>query len=187
MSQLHKFFLAAVIGSASLAACAQTPQPTEADHAQHHPQGAASAPVTAQPAVHPSGVKPARPAMSPEQMGAMDKHMKAMQETHQKMMSAKTPEERQAAMAEHMKLMHGSGGMPMMSMMGGDAKGMQCDMGGDAKGMACGMGGNAKGMQCGMMGGNNTMMEQRMAHMESMMQTMMERLPAAPAKPKPAR
>lgn len=157
MSQLHKLFLAAVIGSASLAACAQTPQTTDADHAQHHPGATVSAPVTAQPAG-------ARPAMSPEQTVVMDKHMKAMQETHQKMMSAKTPEERQAAMAEHMKMMH-EGGMPMMK-----------------------MGGDAKGMQCGMMGGNSAMMEQRMAHMESMMQTMMERLPAAPAKSsKPAK
>lgn len=179
MSKLHRLFLAAVMASASLGACAQT---TEADHAQHHPGAAASAPVAVQPAVQPPSPKL---VVNPEQMGGMDKRMKAMQETRQKMMSAQTPEERQAAMAEHMKAMHG-GGMPMMQM-GGDTKGMQCGMGGDAKGMACGMGDNAKGMQCGMMGGNNAMMEQRMAHMESMMQTMMERLPAAPAKPKPAR
>lgn len=161
MSQLHKLFLAAVIGSATLAACAQTPQSTEAEHAQHHPQGAASAPMASKPAAQPPGAKP---AMTPEQIVTMDKHMKAMEETHQKMMSAKTPEERQAAMAEHMKQMH-DGGMPMMK-----------------------MGGDAKGMQCGMMGGNSAMMEQRMAHMESMMQTMMARLPPAPAKTvKPAR
>lgn len=169
MSRLHKLFLAAVIGSTTLVACAQTPQ---VDHAQHHPQGAA-APAAAQP----PGARAMNSAMSPEQM-------KAMHETHQKAMSAKTPEERQAAMAEHMKLMQG-GAMPMMQM-GGGAKGMQCGMGamgGDAKGMACGMGDNAKGMQCGMMG-NNALLEQRLAHMESMMQTMMERLPPAPAKKK---
>jgi hypothetical protein len=38
--------------------------------------------------------------------------MKRMQEMHQKMMAAKTPEERQALMAEHMKAMQG--GMSMM-------------------------------------------------------------------------
>ena len=145
MSRLHKLFLAAVIGSTTLVACAQTPQ---VDHAQHHPQGAA-APAAAQP----PGARAMNSAMSPEQM-------KAMQETHQKAMSAKTPEERQAAMAEHMKLMQG-GAMPMMQ-----------------------MGGGAKGMQCGMTGGNNALLEQRLAHMESMMQTMMERLPPAPAKKK---
>lgn len=150
MSKLHNLLLAAVMASASLGACAQT---TEAEHAQHHPGAAASAPMAVQPAVQPPGP---RPAMNPEQTAAMDKHMTAMQETHQKMMSARTPEERQGAMAEHMKLMH-DGAMPMMK-----------------------MGGDAKGMQCGM--GNNAMLEQRMAHMESMMQTMMERLPAAPAR-----
>jgi hypothetical protein len=153
MSKLQQLILAAAMAGASLGASAQS----DAEHAQHHPGGAASAPVASQPSS-------AKPAMDADKMASMDKQMKAMQETHQKMMSAKTPEERQAAMAEHMKMMH-DGGMPMMK-----------------------MGGDAKGMQCGMMGGNSAMMEQRMAHMESMMQTMMERLPAAPAKSsKPAK
>lgn len=139
MPKLHSLFLAAVMASASLGACAQT---TEAEHAQHHPGAAASAPVAVQPAVQPTAPKL---VINPEQMGGMDKRMKAMREMRQKMMSAQTPEERQAAMAEHMKLMH-DGGMPMMKM-GGEAKDMQCDM------------------------GNNAMLEQRMARMESMMQT----------------
>ena len=53
-------------------------------------------------------------------MAAMEPRMKAMQEMHQKMMNAKTPAERQALMADHMKAMQG--GMAMMqgmSPMGG--------------------------------------------------------------------
>jgi len=52
-----------------------------------------------------------------------DTQMKTMQEMHQKMMAAKTPEERQALMAEHMKAMHG--GMSMMCEMGAGGAGMQ--------------------------------------------------------------
>ena len=45
--------------------------------------------------------------------------MKAMDEMHQKMMAAKTPEEKKALMAEHMNTMQE--GMKMMGMMGGKA------------------------------------------------------------------
>lgn len=38
-------------------------------------------------------------------MAAMDQQMKAMQAMHEKMVAAKTPEARQALMAEHMALM----------------------------------------------------------------------------------
>lgn len=41
-----------------------------------------------------------------------DHQMKTMSDMHQKMMAAKTPEERQALMAEHMQAMRG--GMSMM-------------------------------------------------------------------------
>ncbi len=47
--------------------------------------------------------------------------MKAMRTMHEKMVSAKTPEERQALMDEHMKAMRGS--MSMMCEMGGSAQG----------------------------------------------------------------
>lgn len=67
---------------------------SEQDHAVHHPPGASA------------------PAATPAQM---DKRMKSMQEMHEKMMAAKTPEERQALMAEHMKAMQG--GMAMMGQM----------------------------------------------------------------------
>jgi len=62
------------------------------DHALHHPSAAAS------------------PAMK------SDQQMTQMREMHQKMMAAKTPQERQALMAEHMKAMQG--GMSMMCQMG---------------------------------------------------------------------
>lgn len=58
---------------------------------------------------HPAGSSPAPAACSPQQM-------KSMSDMHQKMMSAKTAEERQALMAEHMKSM--PGGMPMKCGMG---------------------------------------------------------------------
>ena len=106
----------AILGVALIAACATATEPVgtpgtaaKADeHAAHHPASAASAPAGA----------------------PMQDRMKAMREMHDKMMSAKTPEERQALMAEHMKAMQD--GMQMMKGMGGmggmDAKGMPADM-----------------------------------------------------------
>jgi hypothetical protein len=47
----------------------------------------------------------------------VSQQMMMMQGMHQKMMAAKTPEERQALMAEHMKAMQG--GVSMMCEMGG--------------------------------------------------------------------
>ena len=77
--------------------------------------------------------------------------MKSMQEMHDKMMAAETPEERQALMAEHMKVMQE--GMAMMGPMKG--------------------GKPAAGMD-GMQGGHD-MMSKRMDMMEMMMQMMMDR------------
>ena len=116
-------------------------------HDGHHPASAASAsaPATKTP---PGKAAPA--------MARMDTQMKAMREMHDKMMAAKTPEERSALMAEHMKTMQD--GMAMM-------KGMSPD------GMA-GMQGDATA--------RSQMMEKRMEMMESMMQMMMDRMPAAP-------
>ena len=88
----------------------------------------------------------------------MDSQMKAMQEMHDKMMGAKTPEERTALMADHMKTMQD--GMTMMS------------------GMSPGGMGNMKGD----MAGHHQMMEKRMEMMQATMQMMMDRLPAAPMK-----
>ena len=76
--------------------------------------------------------------------------MKAMEEMHQKMQSAKTPAEREALMDEHRKLMHS--GMGMMGQMRGT------------------------GGMPGMMGMH---MERRMAMMEQMMRMMVDSLPRA--------
>jgi hypothetical protein len=91
-------------------------------------------------------------------MARMDTQMKAMRGMHDKMMAAKTPEERNALMAEHMRTMQD--GMTMMN------------------GMPAGGMGGMKGD----MAARQQMMEKRMEMMQSMMQMMMDRLPAAPAK-----
>ena len=125
-----KFALAVLGGSLVLAGCATGPKGE--DHAAHHPSGAAAAtPV----------------APTPRQMDSM---MKSMQEMHDKMMAAKTPEERAKLMQEHMKVMQD--GMAMMGQMRGGKGGM----------------GGEKSMSPEMMG-------KRMDMMEMMMQTMMDR------------
>ena len=85
--------IAVVFGAAlvSLFAFAQD------DHQAHHPAGS-SAPATSAPV-----------APSFEGMGAQ---MKSMQAMHERMVAAKTPEERKALMAEYMQAMRG--GMAMM-------------------------------------------------------------------------
>ncbi|RZI40040.1 hypothetical protein EGT07_25670 [Herbaspirillum sp. HC18] len=78
-----------------------------ADHDQHHPD---SAPAAKAP--------PAKSTkLADGKITKMDGQMKAMQEMHDKMMAAKTPEERNALMADHMKMMQKSMAM-MNDMMG---------------------------------------------------------------------
>ena len=101
---------------------------------------------------------------APEGMASMDAQMKNMREMHDKMMGAKTPEEHNKLMAEHMKSMQD--GMKMMD--GMSSPGM-----GDMKGM--------QGMS-GDMGARHQMMEKRMQMMQTMMKMMMDRMPAAPAR-----
>ena len=89
----------------------------------------------------------------------MDQKMMAMRDMHDKMMNAKTPEERSAMMADHMKSMQD--GMAMMGSMAGTGK---------------------DGMKGGMpadMATHHQMMEKRMEMMETMMQMMMDRMPPA--------
>ncbi|NML85900.1 hypothetical protein [Polaromonas sp.] len=118
----------------------------------------------------PMGAASANSMASSDQMGKMEAQMKTMQGIHEKMMNAKTPEERSKLMAEHMKAMQDG-----MAMMGGmSSAGM-----GDMKGMQ-GMQG-ASGMS-GDMGARQQMMEKRMEMMQTMMKMMMDRMPAAPAK-----
>jgi len=80
-----------------LAGCSALPSTEgkqDKDHALHHPPTASAAMKS-------------------------DRQMAQMREMHQKMMAAKTPQERQALMAEHMKAMQG--GMSMMCQMGAAA------------------------------------------------------------------
>ncbi len=113
---------------------------------------------------HPAGAASESKAMSGKagpEMARMDTQMKAMREMHDKMMAAKTVEERNALMAEHMKAMQE--GMTMMN------------------GMPAGGMSGMKGMK-GDMAEHHQMMEKRMEMMQATMQMMMDRLPAAPAK-----
>ena len=116
------------------------------------------------PTMMPMGTASASSMGTPDQIGQMDAQMKTMQVMHDKMMSAKTPEERNKLMAEHMKTMQD--GMAMMEGMSGAGKG-------GMKGMP-GMTGD--------MGAHQQMMEKRMEMMQTMMKMMIDRIPAAPAK-----
>lgn len=91
-------------------------------------------------------------------MATMDAQTQAMRGMHEKMMAARTPEERNALMAEHMKTMQD--GMTMMN--GMPAEGMKSRQGD--------------------MSMHHQMMEKRMEMMSAAMQMMMDRLPPAPAK-----
>lgn len=103
-------------------------------------------------------------SMATPDMTRMDAQMKTMRDMHEKMMNAKTPEERSKLMVEHMKAMQG--GMAMMGDMSGAGLG-------DMKGM--------QGMT-GDMGAHHQMMAKRMEMMQTMMTMMMDRMPAAPSK-----
>jgi hypothetical protein len=129
---IMKLALSVLGGSLVLAGCATGPR--EQDHAAHHPPGAAAA-------------APAAPTP-----GQMDSMMRSMQEMHDKMMAAKTPEERARLMQDHMKVMQD--GMGMMGRMRGGMGGM----------------GSGKSMGPEMMG----------RRMEMMMQMMMDRETARP-------
>ena len=71
-------------------------------HQAHHPAGSASAPASK-----------TMPGKSGAETARMDTQMKTMGAMHDRMMAAKTPEERNALMPEHMKAMQG--GMAMMA------------------------------------------------------------------------
>lgn len=146
---------------------AQTPK-TDEDHSAHHPPGSATAPTAVSP-------------MAPE---AIDKQIKAMQDMHLRMQSAKTPAERAALMDEHMKLMQS--GMSMMGQMqgmgGSGAMGRSGNSGGmgmmPPQAQASGAGPAASGMAGRM--GMHQQMDKRMAMMEQMMQMMVDREAAKP-------
>ena len=142
-----KFISSLTFALALITFAAQTWATSHDKHDGHHPAGAASAPR----AKTPTGK--GAPAMA-----RTDAQMKAMQEMHEKMMAARTPEERSALMAEHMKTMQN--GMAMMKSMSPD-------------GMASTKASATERSQ---------MMEKSMEMMESMMQMMMDRMPVVPAK-----
>jgi TPP-dependent 2-oxoacid decarboxylase len=118
-------------------------------HKAHHPAGSASAAAST-----------SMPGKTTPEMARMANQTKAMQEMHDKMMAAKTAEERNALMAEHMKTMQE--GMGMMKGMGGMT--------------------GPKSPPTNMTE-RQTMMEQRMDMMQTMMEMMVDRLPQTPAKP----
>jgi len=146
------------------------------EHDAHHPAAAAEQRLAQAPQAAQGmgmGSTTAAPSGAAAAPAGYAEQMKAMQAMHDKMLAAKKPEERNALMAEQMKLMQD--GMAMMGRMGG---GM--GMGGGAM-----MGGNRPGAgpaQPGDMASRQQMMEQRMDMMQSMMQMMMDRMAPAPAR-----
>lgn len=100
-------------------------------------------------------------------MSSTEPRMKAMQDMHQKMTSAKTPSERQALMADHMKAMQG--GMAMMKEMHGGMRGGMPGMSGMGEGKA----------MPGDMAKRHQMMTDHMASMQMMMDMMSDRMPPA--------
>ena len=71
-----------------------------ANHDEHHPDTPAAKPAQAKAENAKSAPKAVK-----QQMKKMDAQMKPMREMHEKMMAAKTPEERSALTGEHMKAM----------------------------------------------------------------------------------
>lgn len=115
------------------------------EHQAHHPAGAASAAASR-----------AMRGQSSVDTARMEAQMKTMATMHDRMMAAKTTEERNGLMAEHMKAMQE--GMAMMN----------------------GMSAQGTGGMKGEMAAHHRMMEKRMEMMQATMQMMMDRLPAAP-------
>jgi hypothetical protein len=97
---------------------------------------------------------------NPGHRAAMQAQMATMNDMHARMLDAKTPEERAALMAEHMRAMQG--GMGMMRRMGA----MEQPMTMPAE-----------------MAAHQDMMKQHMAMMQKMMDMMAQRLPVVPGKP----
>jgi hypothetical protein len=155
MTFLRTALSISALTTATLAASAWAAN--DGQHDSHHPAAAG--------AVQIAQAAPGNPAMGTGGMGGMTPapgyadQMKAMQQMHEKMVAAKTPAERNALMAEQMKLMQNG-----MNMMGG--------MGGMGAGTAPGKPADMTARQ--------GMLEQRMDMMQSMMQMMMDRMQSVP-------
>ena len=108
----------------------------------------------------PMGAAATGSMASPDHRAAMQAQTKTMHDMHTRMLNAKTPEERQAMMAEHLKAMQL--GMGMMKGMDRMDKPMAMPA---------------------EMGQHHDMMTQHMAMMRMLMDMTAQRMPAAPAKP----
>ena len=166
MKRLLSVILLSVIGLAGpVVLAAEQPVPQD----PHHPDD------------QKTDVKPEVSATNSDAMQKAELQMTAMMDIHTRLMNAKTPEERNALMAEQMKVMQD--GMAMMTNMSKDAKGM---MSGMMSGMMMGnQGKDGNAMMSGIQGGmmqHHQMMDKRMDMMQMMMQMMMDRLPAEPKK-----
>lgn len=143
MKLAHSLLLALAISTMGAPAWAADADP----HQAHHPAGTASAPAAK-----------AMPGKARLDMARMDAQMKSMNEMHDKMLAAKTPQERDALATEHMKLMQES-----MTMINSMSPG-------------------ATDIQKGDMVWRHQTMESRMELMRGTMQMLIDRLLAAPAK-----
>lgn len=158
MTYVRTFISIAVLTSAALVTSAWAAAGDQNDN--HHPV----LDTVAQVAQAQSG-SPGAGTTAPDYAS----QMKAMQQMHDEMLAAKTPEEHSALMAKQMKLMQG--GMNMMGSMGGMSM-----MGG-----GMGMGTEAATGKPADMAARQAMLEQRMDMMQSMMQMMTDRLQAVSA------
>ena len=104
------------VALAALAGVALAQAPSEPDHAAHHPPGA-SAPAPMAPA--------GEPPRNASAQAPSDTTMKSMRAMHDRMMAAKTADERQALMADHMRSMQD--GMAMMKRMKADPGGLSSE------------------------------------------------------------
>jgi hypothetical protein len=119
---------------------------------------------------------------SPAQTGRMDEQMKKMQAMHDRIMNAKTPEERQKLMEENRRVMQDGMGM-MSQMMQGESM-----MGGGAGGsMMSGAGAPMMGQKGSAdSAAQMLMMQKRMDMMQMMMQSMLDQqgMMSGPGAPK---
>jgi hypothetical protein len=144
MKPISSFALALAIAATATHAWATNDDQRSA----RQPAGTASAPAA----------KPLSGQSRTAAMEGMEAHMKTMHEMHEKLMAAKTPEERYALMPQHLKTMQD--GMAMMKEMSSS-------------------GGRhfLKGNPTSIM-----LMDKRMEMIEAMMEMMMDRVAPAPSK-----
>lgn len=173
MKATRSLFLAVLFGATALAASAQT----AAEHTEHHSDGT------------PVELNESVPRTPEQQMNAMDRQIQSMREISRKLADARTPQARQALMAEHQNAMRESmrlvGQIQRMSpsgmgMMGGGMMGGAAMPGVAVTSSPESSYAPASGMGAPMMGQmmqRHAMMEKRMAMMETMIQMLMEVMP----------